>query len=153
VALRFGNVYGPLSGHKNSVVAKFIRQAINGETLEIYGDGYQTRDFINIDDLVRAIRLSEYKPEIGGETFQIATNKETSIMELVELLIPILADSGYQNVNVEYKAPRVGDVRRNFSDTSKARKRLNWEAKVELSSGLQQIVKWYAEQKKNNAIG
>jgi len=49
---------------------------------------------------------------------------------------------------VEYKAPRVGDVRRNFSDTSKARKRLNWEAKVELSSGLQQIVKWYIEQKK-----
>lgn len=146
VALRFGNVYGPLSGHKNSVVAKFIRQAINGETLEIYGDGYQTRDFINIDDLVRAIRLSEHKPEIGGETFQIATNKETSIMELVELLIPILADFGYQNVNVEYKAPRVGDVRRNFSDTSKARKRLNWEAKVELSSGLKQVVKWYVEQ-------
>ena len=79
VALRFGNVYGPLSGHKNSVVARFIRQAINGETLEIYGDGYQTRDFINIDDLVRAIRLSEHKPEIGGEAFQIATNKETAL--------------------------------------------------------------------------
>ena len=46
VALRFGNVYGPGSTHKSSVVAKFIRQAMNGETLEIYGDGSQTRDFI-----------------------------------------------------------------------------------------------------------
>ncbi len=149
VALRFGNVYGPLSGHKNSVVAKFIRQAINGETLVIYGDGYQTRDFINIDDLVHAIRLSEHQPEIGGETFQIATNKETSIIELVELLIPILNDFGCQNVNVEYKAPRVGDVQRNFSDTAKARRKLNWEAKVELSSGLRQVVKWYVEQQTN----
>jgi UDP-glucose 4-epimerase len=145
VALRFGNVYGPLSGHKNSVVAKFIRQAINGETLEIYGDGYQTRDFINIEDLVHAIRLAEHQPKIGGETFQIATNRETSIAELVELLIPILGEFGYQNVDVEYQAPRVGDVQRNFSDTSKARKILNWEARVELSSGLEQTVKWYVE--------
>jgi len=146
VALRFGNVYGPLSGHKNSVVARFIRQAINGQTLEIYGDGYQTRDYIYIDDLVRAIRLAEYKPEIGGETFQIATNKETSIIELVDLLVPILNYFGYQNVRVEHKSARIGDVRRNFSDISKARKKLTWEAKVELSRGLEQVVKWYVEQ-------
>ena len=65
------------------------------------------------------------------------------------MLLPILTDYGYPNVNVEYKDPRVGDVQRNFSDTSKARKRLNWEAKVELSSGLKQIVKWYVEQQTN----
>ena len=58
IALRFGNVYGPGSGHKNSVVAKFIRQAMQGETLEIYGDGKQTRDFIYIDDLIQAICLA-----------------------------------------------------------------------------------------------
>jgi UDP-glucose 4-epimerase len=48
VVLRFGNVYGPGSNHKSSVVAKFIRQAMHGEMLEIYGDGNQTRDFIYI---------------------------------------------------------------------------------------------------------
>ena len=53
VALRFGNVYGPLSGHKNSVVARFIKRAVEGEVLEIYGDGTQTRDFIFVDDLDR----------------------------------------------------------------------------------------------------
>ena len=58
VALRFGNVYGPLSAGKNSVIAKFIKQAIAGETLEIYGNGEQTRDFIYIDDLIQAIRKS-----------------------------------------------------------------------------------------------
>jgi len=58
IALRFGNVYGPGSSHKSSVVAKFIRQAMRGETLEIYGDGKQTRDFIYIDDLIQAICLA-----------------------------------------------------------------------------------------------
>ncbi len=52
VSLRFGNVYGPRSKHKNSVVAKFFKQALAGEPLEIYGDGNQTRDFIYIDDLI-----------------------------------------------------------------------------------------------------
>ena len=56
VALRFGNVYGPRSGHKNSVVARFIKRASSGETLEIYGDGTQTRDFIYVGDLIRAVR-------------------------------------------------------------------------------------------------
>lgn len=54
-ALRFGNVYGPGSIHKSSVVAKFIKQAVNGETCTIYGDGTQTRDFIFIEDLIQAI--------------------------------------------------------------------------------------------------
>ena len=90
VALRFGNVYGPLSGHKNSVVAKFIRQAINGETLVIYGDGNQTRDFIYIGDLVRALCLSATANNVGGEVFQIATSAETTVGELSQLLLPIL---------------------------------------------------------------
>ena len=62
VALRFGNVYGPGSGHKSSVVAKFISRALAGETLEIYGDGLQTRDFIYLDDLIEAVRAVMPQP-------------------------------------------------------------------------------------------
>src|SRR5919112_3094623 len=65
VALRSGNVYGPLSGHKNSVVARFIKRAMDGEVLEIYGDGTQTRDFIFVDDLIRAVRLSAIVEDVG----------------------------------------------------------------------------------------
>ena len=79
VALRFGNVYGPGSTHKGSVVAKFIRQALAGETLEIYGDGTQTRDFIYVDDLIKAIWQASRVPNIGGEESQIATNRETTL--------------------------------------------------------------------------
>src|SRR5439155_1594301 len=79
VALRFGNVYGPGSDQKDSVVARFIRQVLTDEQIVIYGDGTQVRDFIYIDDLVRAIRCSLDADGIAGEVFQIATAHGTSV--------------------------------------------------------------------------
>nr|WP_320193462.1 NAD-dependent epimerase/dehydratase family protein [uncultured Desulfobacter sp.] len=140
VALRFGNVYGPGSGHKNSVVAKFIKQAIKGETLEIYGDGNQTRDFIFIEDLIHAVRQAQKVPCIGGETFQIATNKETTVLEMVKILVPILEKKQIKNVKIKHGEKLIGDVMRNFSDTSKAKKMLNWCAKHSLEQGLSKTV-------------
>lgn len=143
VALRFGNVYGPGSARKNSVVAKFIGHARNSETLEIYGDGSQTRDFIYIDDLVMAIRLAATTDGIGGEVFQIATNTETTVGELANKLIPILRDTGIKHVHVRHGKTRLGDVTRNYSDTSKARNILGWRPKTPLSVGLKQTVEWF----------
>src|SRR3712207_5038989 len=143
VTLRFGNVYGPLSGHKNSAVAKFIKRAMQGEVLEIYGDGTQTRDFIYIDDLIRAVRLSATVGGVGGEAFQIATSAETSVRELVDKLLPALAAAGIKDVEVREAAPRLGDVMRNYSDTSKAERMLGWRAEVNLDEGLRRTVKWF----------
>ena len=143
VALRFGNVYGPRSGRKNSVVAKFIRQSKHGEVLEIYGDGQQTRDFIYIDDLIRAIRSAASLSGIAGQVFQIATNSETTIEELIALLLPIMKHIGYTNVQVCYTNPRKGDVIRNFSNTTKARLILGWQAEIGLREGLAKTVEWF----------
>jgi UDP-glucose 4-epimerase len=142
-ALRFGNVYGPLSNHKNSVIAKFIRRAMRGEVLEIYGDGTQTRDFIYIEDLVRAVRLAATAEGAGGEVFQIATNAETSVQEMVEELLPVLAAAGMKDVEVCHAAPRLGDVQRNYSDTSKAAHELGWQAEIYLKEGLRRTVGWF----------
>jgi len=145
VALRFGNVYGPLSGHKNSAVARFIKRAMEGETLEIYGDGTQTRDFIYIGDLIRAIKLSATVEAVGGEVFQIATSSETSVQELLDKLLPILASAGMKDVEVRRTAPRLGDVQRNYSDTSKADRLLGWRAEVALDEGLRRTVEWFMD--------
>jgi len=136
VALRFGNVYGPGSGHKNSVVAKFIKQAMKGESLEIYGDGSQTRDFIYIDDLVRAVQLAAKTPGVGGEIFQIATSAETSVSELLESMISVFKEKAMIVPTVRYSEQRIGDVKRNFSDTSKAKRMLGWQPQVALDHGL-----------------
>lgn len=140
VSLRFGNVYGPGSKHKSSVVAKFIRKAINGETLEIYGDGSQTRDFIYIDDLIDAVVNAANIPAIGGEVFQIASNKETTVSEMVGMLLPILKNEGVQIPEIINSEKRLGDVSRNYSDTSKANRILKWKPKVYLSEGLKKTV-------------
>jgi UDP-glucose 4-epimerase len=143
VALRFGNVYGPLSGHKNSVVARFIKRAVEGEVLEIYGDGTQTRDFIYVEDLIRAVRLSATVEDVGGEVFQIATSAETTVQELTDRLLPALATAGLENIEVRKTAARRGEVRRNYADTSKARRMLGWQAKAGLDEGLKRTVDWF----------
>src|SRR3712207_5033876 len=145
VALRFGNVYGPLSGHKNSVVARFIKRATSGEALEIYGDGSQTRDYIYIGDLIRAIKYSVTTEGVGGETFQIATNAETTVRELTDRLLPALAKAGVKDVEVRYTDARRGEVRRNFADTSKAKRLLGWQAEMDLDEGLRRTVEWFME--------
>ena len=145
VALRFGNVYGPGSTHKSSAVAKFTKRAMNGEVLEVYGDGSQTRDFIYIEDLIRAVRLAATVDGVGGETFQIATNAETSVQELIDLLLPVLAAAGVKDVEVRETEPRQGDVQRNYSDTSKAARMLGWRAETRLEEGLRRTVGWFTQ--------
>lgn len=140
VALRFGNVYGPRSSHKGSAVAKFIRNACQGEPLEVYGDGHQTRDFIYVDDLIEAVMLAASCPGVGGEVFQIATSRETTVAELVELLQTTLAEAGLPTPTVTFSHPRQGDVLRNFSDTSKAERLLGWRAEIALAEGLRRTV-------------
>jgi len=143
VMLRFGNVYGPGSLHKSSVVAKFIRQAMSGETLEIYGDGSQTRDFIYIEDLINAVVLASKVSNIGGEAFQIATNRETTVGTIAEMLVLTMSNIGLKNIKLKNTEKRLGDVMRNYSDVSKARKLLGWAAKTNLEDGLKKTVGYF----------
>ncbi len=143
VILRFGNVYGPGSIHKLSLIAKFIKKALGGEILEVYGDGTQTRDFIYIDDLIDAIILSLNTKNISGETFQIATNQETTVSEIANKLITELKKQGIQNISLKNVSKRIGDVKRNFSDTTKAKKRLGWSARIGINEGLSRTVTYF----------
>jgi len=145
VVLRFGNVYGPGSTHKGSVVAKFIRKALSGDVCEIYGDGFQTRDFIYIDDLVEAV-LKSVCNDVAGETFQIATSREHTVNEVAQQLKAIL-EGMWIDMRIRHTEPRQGDVLRNFSNTSKAAELLGWQAKVSLEDGLHRTIRWFVNQK------
>lgn len=141
IALRFGNVYGPRSKHKSSVVAKFIKQALNGEVCEIYGDGNQTRDFIYIDDLVKAI-IQSSQANIGGEIFQIASSHERTINEIVDIIKKELKKRGLE-IRLSYTSPRVGDVLRNYSDTTKAKEILKWHPMVDIEDGISKTIDYF----------
>ena len=147
VALRFGNVYGPGSDRKSSVVAKFIKQALAGESCEIYGDGTQTRDFIYIEDLLGAILKSvdmKRQHNAWGEVFQIATGREHTLNELVQLLIKELKSLGVF-LKTGYGSARLGDVKRNYSDITKASRILDWSAQVSLEEGIKRTVAWFLD--------
>jgi UDP-glucose 4-epimerase len=141
VCLRFGNVYGPRSKKKSSVVAKFIRQAMSGEPCVIYGDGTQTRDFIYIDDLLQAILLSMER-EVNGETFQIATGMEHTVGEVAQVISNALNGRGLR-MEITHDAPRLGDVKRNYADTRKAEKMLGWRARMSINQGIERTIDYF----------
>ena len=120
-----------------------FKLALSGETLEIYGDGSQTRDFIHISDLINAVRCAATNAGIGGQVFQIATSSETTVADLTEKLCDALVAEGVDRPDVINGSFRQGDVARNFSDTSKAEKMLGWQSVVSLEDGLSQTVRFF----------
>jgi UDP-glucose 4-epimerase len=143
VALRFANAYGPRSSHKQSVVARLIRQALTGEPLEIHGDGLQTRDFIAVGDLADAI-VRAAMADVAGEVFQIATQRETAVQEIADRVKALIDPLGIAPpVNLVYGPPRPGDVRRSTADAGKARRLLGWQPRTSIDDGLEQTLVWF----------
>lgn len=138
VVLRFANLYGPYSAHKQSVVAHFCKQLLQGQDLVVDGDGLQTRDFIYVADLCRAVRLA-LNSEASGEILQIATGVKTSILELIAMLTSI---SGVE-ATVSHSEARAGDIRHNYSVIDKARSVLGWSPQTELAAGLRETWEWF----------
>jgi UDP-glucose 4-epimerase len=139
VALRFSNVYGPFSAHKNNAVPNFIKLSLSGEPIVIFGDGSQTRDFIHVDDLCEAILRSLMVEGIAGEVFQVATGRETSITELAKLVQKATGGTG----EIRFEPRRPGEVYRSAVDVSKARRMLGFEPAVDLPGGLDRTARWY----------
>lgn len=139
MVLRFSNVYGPKSAQKGSVIPKFIKRILNDQPIEIYGDGTQTRDFLFSGDLTKAIvKAIEYEPSTPltkNRLFQLATGKETSILDLIQ----ILRTTSPKPVEVLFCPPLPGEILRNYSDISKAKSILGWEPYYDLEAGVSQV--------------
>ena len=148
VALRFSNIYGPRSWRKGSVVATFIRQALFGKPITVNGDGNQTRDFIHIADLTRAIRLAATTENVSGELYQIATGRETSVNEVLALLQDQFDAVGLPKIDRRWGDRAPTDVMRNFADASKAAHELGWHPHKDLSTGLAETLDWFLQHKK-----
>lgn len=138
VVLRFANLYGPFSIHKNSVVAQFLKDIVEHGEITIDGDGEQTRDFIYVRDLCDVI-IKALKSDIGGEIFQIATGKETSIQELAQMIQHTISSP----ISIKQGPRRQGDIRKNYSAISKVKRELNWEPQVSLEEGLRATYSWF----------
>jgi len=137
VALRYFNVYGPgqSGGAYAGVVRTFLDQAEAGDPLTVDGDGTQTRDFVHVDDVVRA-NLAAATTDRVGEAFNVGTGDSVTIRELAE----IVADVADAEAGIVHTDPRPGDVQRSRADTTKARRLLGFESRVDLEEGLAGLV-------------
>jgi UDP-glucose 4-epimerase len=115
-----------------------MKEIAAGHGLQIDGDGEQTRDFIYVGDLCRAIELA-LESEVSGEVFQIATGIETSIRALAGLIEQVLG----KRLSTQYVPARQGDVRRSVSTIEKARVLLSWRPEFDLLQGLNETWKWF----------
>jgi len=140
ISLRFANAYGPYSTHKTSVVAQFIRNALQNKPLIIYGDGSQTRDFVCADDICRAIILAMENDNAVG-IFQIGTGKETTIIELAHN-VRTLSDN---KVDIIFQPAREGEIVRNYSNVDKAQRVLTFVPRMDLDTGLEVTYRWFCE--------
>jgi UDP-glucose 4-epimerase len=138
IALRFANVYGPYSAHKKGVVTRFIRAALNGGAFEIYGDGNASRDFLHVDDLCRGI-LAAADSDLSDVVVHLASEKETTINELAELIIELVG----ADVEIVRHPKRAGEVERNFARADRAKELLDWEPRLSLREGMQSTIEWF----------
>jgi UDP-glucose 4-epimerase len=143
VALRFSNVYGPHSGHKSSVVARFIGTILEDRPLTIYGDGQQTRDFIYVEDLTEAIVAALGVARTVAPVYQIGSGVETSVNTLFGLLGDLAQNRLGRRPRVEHRARRAGEVERNFADISRAHADLGFTPATALGRGLEATFDWF----------
>ena len=137
VILRFFNVYGPRQGMNDysGVITRFVNLTMNKLPLTIYGDGLQTRDFVNVADIAEAVLASIKKPVKNG-IFNIGSGKPTSINELAKTILQLTG----ADVEIQHKEYRAGEIRDSYADISKARKFLGFEPKVSLKEGLKVLL-------------
>jgi len=131
VALRFANVYGPrqLAKLEGGVVAIFMDRLRAGEGITIFGDGEQTRDYVYVGDVVRAIQAA-----IGrdGGVFNVGTGTETSVNELFERCRTVAGG----DTEATHAPARPGDALRSFLDISRSERELGWRPQTPLEEGL-----------------
>jgi UDP-glucose 4-epimerase len=139
VCLRYFNVYGPNQRFDayGNVIPVFAFQMLRGQTITIFGDGEQTRDFVNVGDVVQANMLAAQSRGVSG-AFNIGSGTRISINGLVEKL----KDASGKSPVVVYGSPRPGDVRDSLADISAARNAFGFVPTIGLDDGLRDYIMW-----------
>ena len=139
VCLRYFNVYGPNQRYDayGNAIPIFVFRMLQGKPLIIYGDGEQTRDFVHVDDVVRANILAAESSGISG-AFNIASGKAVTVNELVRLITGF----GTGNSTIEHTSKRPGDVLHSLADISLAAKTFGYVPSVTLEDGLRNYIDW-----------
>jgi UDP-glucose 4-epimerase len=143
--LRMTNTYGPrmlVKNDRQTFLGWFVRQALDGETVRIFGDGSQLRDFTYIDDAVDAFLLTGLSDAVVGNVFNVGGTTPASLVDVTRLLVELAGRGDYELVPfpAEKKAIDVGSV---YADDSRLRRALGWAPSIELREGLEATLDFF----------
>lgn len=140
ISARFFNVYGPRqnpSSEYSAVIPKFISRCLGGNPPIIYGNGKQSRDFVYVLDLAKALEMmAEKRPET--DAINIGSGREISINQLADIIIR----ETDCNLRAEHAPERKGEIERSLADITLARKLLGWEPEHSLQDGIRETIEW-----------
>lgn len=143
--LRYFNVFGRRqdpNGAYAAVIPKFIRQLLHGETPTIHGDGYQSRDFTYIENVIEAnLKACMASHEAAGEVFNIAYGGQEYLIDIYYKLTEALG----VNIEPKFASDRVGDIKHSNADISKAEKFLGYNPDWSFERGIKVAIEWYKE--------
>ena len=142
VAFRYQNVYGPGQSLKNpytGILSIFSTQIKNGNNINIFEDGLESRDFVYIDDVVDATILGLEKEEANNQVFNVGTGVATNVLTVANELVKNYGMDVSINVSGNY---RLGDIRHNYADLTKINRLLGFNPKVSFEAGLKNFAEW-----------
>ena len=146
VGFRYQNVYGPgqsLSNPYTGILSIFSTRILNGNDLDIYEDGEESRDFVYIDDVVDATILGIEKKEANGQVFNVGSGVTTTVREVAESLKKYYNSDINISVSGQY---RLGDIRHNYADLTKIKEVLDFSPKYDFQKGIFTFVNWVKTQ-------
>jgi nucleoside-diphosphate-sugar epimerase len=142
VSLRYFNVFGPRrdpGSAYSGVLSLFCKALRDGAPVTVYGDGEQSRDFIYVDNVVRANLRACEAPGVSGFSFNVGTGTRSTLNQTLKLLEKISA----RTVRAQYTSPRAGDIRDSQADVAFARQKLGYESTVGFEEGLRRTWHWF----------
>ncbi len=146
VALRFSSVYGPKSIHKGSAIAKFIKQIMDHDQVEIWGDGSQTRDLVYVKDIANAIYLSLLTDLPNKyEVIHIGTGVEITIEDVFDTIYENFLKRGYEPKPALHTDWKPGEIRQNWSSIEKAKKVLGFNPEKPFDENIEETIEWFIE--------
>jgi len=144
VSLRYFNVFGPRQNPESkysAVIPRFLQLALEGQPLEIHGDGEQSRDFTYIDNVVQGNLLAMDTPGVSGEVFNVACGTRHSLLAIAEAIGAFLG----RELPRQHTPPRAGDVKHTLADISKAERLLGYRPQVAFADGIRRTCEYFVE--------
>ena len=146
VAFRYQNVYGPgqsLSNPYTGILSIFSTQIKNNNSINIFEDGKESRDFVYIDDVVNATILGLENENANFNVYNVGTGKQVDVLRIADTLVNLYQSKVQVNITGNF---RLGDIRHNYADMTKIRRDLNFTPAYQFEEGISKFIEWVNSQ-------